>query len=285
MGTGRLEGKVAVVTGGASGIGKATAFRLCRAGASVMVADRDGAASQAMLDEAAAAGHGSNLRYWPTDVSVEDDVAGLMAATIEIFGDLDVVFNNAAVRDTIVPLVDVPVEHWDNVMAVNARGVFLGIKHGARAMLAAGHGGAIVNTASVDGLSASSGFPSYSSAKAAIINLTRVAAVELAPALIRVNVICPGGVLTPMLAQGDEEGTREWLASLQPWPEAAVPEDIASVVEFLASDDSRIITGETVVIDGGLMAGGARLSEKIRARIQAKLAAAASASTEQGEPV
>jgi NAD(P)-dependent dehydrogenase (short-subunit alcohol dehydrogenase family) len=235
-----------------------------------MVADRDEAMAEMMMDEVSGSGRAGRIRFCQTDVSVEADVMDLMDAVIDQFGDLDVVFNNAGVRDTLDPIVDVAVEHWDHVFAVNARGVFLGIKHGARTMQAAGHGGVIVNTSSIDGLSASSGFPSYSAAKAAVINLTRVAAVELAPSRIRVNVVCPGGILTPMLAQGDEEGTRQWLTSLQPWPEAGLPEDIASVVEFLASDDSGFMTGETVVVDGGLMAGGARLVDSIRERVRAR---------------
>ena len=276
----RLAGRAAVVTGGASGIGKAAVLRLCGAGARVMVGDLDEAAAEQLLADAVAGGHAEQVRFRRTDVSVEDDVATLIAAAVDEFGDLHIVFNNAGVPDTLDPIVDVPVEHWDRVFAVNARGVFLGIKHGARALLAAGHGGAIVNTSSVDGLSASSGFPSYSAAKAAVINLTRVAAVELAPARIRVNVICPGGVLTPMLARGDMEEARKWLEHLQPWPEACLPEDVAAVVEFLASDDAGFITGETITVDGGLMAGGARLVDKIRARIQARAAAAGTTSEE-----
>jgi NAD(P)-dependent dehydrogenase (short-subunit alcohol dehydrogenase family) len=268
----RLAGRAAVVTGGASGIGKAAALRLCKAGARVMVGDVDEAAADQLLADADLAGSVDQLRFRRTDVSVEDDVAGLIAAAVDEFGDLHIVFNNAGISDTLDPIVDVSVEHWDRVFAVNARGVFLGIKHGARAMLAAGHGGAIINTSSIDGLSASSGFPSYSAAKAAVINLTRVAAVELAPARIRVNAICPGGVLTPMLARGDVEGARAWLETLQPWPEAGLPEDVAAVVEFLASDDAGFITGEAVTVDGGLMAGGARLVEKIRARVETRMA-------------
>jgi len=276
----RLAGRVAVVTGGASGIGKAAALRMCEAGARIMVGDLDEAAAEQLLADAVAAGHAKHVAFRRTDVSAEDDVAALIAAAVDEFGDLHIVFNNAGVSDTLDPIVDVSVEHWDRVFAVNARGVFLGIKHGARAMLAAGHGGAIVNTSSIDGLSASSGYPSYSAAKAAVINLTRVAAVELAPTRIRVNVICPGGVLTPMLARGDTEGARTWLEHLQPWPEACLPEDVAAVVEFLASDDARFITGETVTVDGGLMAGGARLGDKIRALLQARAAASGMTSEE-----
>jgi NAD(P)-dependent dehydrogenase (short-subunit alcohol dehydrogenase family) len=269
-----------VVTGGASGIGKAAALRMCEAGARVMVGDVDEAAAEQLLSDAATAGYADSICFRHTDVSMEDDVAALVAAAVAEFGDLHVMFNNAGVSDTLDPIVDVPVEHWDRVFAVNARGVFLGIKHSARAMLAAGHGGAIVNTSSIDGLSASSGFPSYSAAKAAVINLTRVAAVELAKARIRVNAICPGGVLTPMLAHGDVEGARTWLEHLQPWPEACLPEDVAAVVEFLASDDARFITGETVTVDGGLMAGGARLVDKIRARMEALTAPSETTSKE-----
>lgn len=271
---GRLDDRVAVVTGGASGIGKATTFRFCEEGARVMVGDRDAATAEHMLAEAAAAGFGARVGFQPTDVSVEADVAALVAAAVDEFGDLDIVVNNAAVSDSIEPLVDVSVEHWDHLFAVNARGVFLGIKHGARAMQAAGHGGSIINTASIDGILANSGFPTYSAAKAAVINLTRAAAVELAPARIRVNALCPGGILTPMLARGDEEGTRSWLLGLQPWPEVGLPEHVAAVALFLASDDACFVTGEPVIVDGGLMAGGARLRDPIRARLLARMGVA-----------
>lgn len=269
----RLAGRVAAVTGGASGIGRTAALRLCRAGARVMIGDVDEAAAAELLTQAAAAGYAQQLRFVRTDVSIESDVADLFAATIDEFGDLHIAFNNAGIADTLDPITDVAVEHWDRIFAVNARGVFLGVKHAARAITAAGHGGSIVNTASVDGLSASSGFPSYSAAKAAVINFTRVAAVELAPAEIRVNVICPGGILTPMLAHGDIPGARAWLDRLQPWPHAGLPDDVAAVVEFLASDDARFITGETITVDGGLMAAGARIKEKIVARMQTRTGA------------
>lgn len=262
-----VQDKIAIITGGASGIGKATVFRFCQDGARVMVGDIDVEAGERLMTEVMEAGFGEQVEFRQTDVSVEADVASLVGATVARFGDLDVVVNNAAVHDSVDPLVTVSLEHWESMFAINARSVFLGIKYGALAMQAAGHGGVIVNTASVDGLVPSSGFPSYSAAKAAVINLTQAAAVELAPSYIRVNALCPGGVLTPMLARGDVESARRWLTSLQPWPEAGVPEDIAGVVAFLASDDARFITGQAIVVDGGLLAAGARTRNQIVDRL------------------
>ena len=273
MGSG-IRDKVAVITGGASGIGKATVERFCRDGARVMVGDIDADAGKQLVAELSGSGFGDQVEFRRTDVSVEAEVAGLIADAVERFGDLDVVFNNAAIHDSIDPIVTVTLEHWESMFAVNARGVFLGVKHGALTLQKLGHGGSIINTASVDGLVPSSGFPTYSAAKAAVINLSQEAAVELAGSYIRVNALCPGGVLTPMLARGDIEGARRWLTGLQPWPEAGLPEDMAGVVAFLASDDSRFITGQAIVVDGGLLASGARLREQITERVNSLTARA-----------
>ena len=156
------------------------------------------------------------------------------------------------------------VEDWDYTFAVLVRGVFLGIKHAARAMKAQGRGGAIVNTASVAGVTGGSGPLAYSSAKAAVINMTRVAATELASDRIRVNAICPGGILTPLIDRGDPGAVAERLVHLQPWPEHGRPEDIAAAAFFLAGDDARFITGEALVVDGALLAAGPNLFGKLR---------------------
>ncbi len=136
------------------------------------------------------------------------------------------------------------------------RGVFLGMKHGARVMKAQGQGGSFINTASIAGLSGGDGPQAYSAAKAAVINLTRAVAVELAPFRIRVNAICPGGILTPLLHRGSPEVIEPLLTKLQPWPDVGRPEHIAAVALFLASDEAAFITGEAVVADGGVTAAG-----------------------------
>jgi NAD(P)-dependent dehydrogenase (short-subunit alcohol dehydrogenase family) len=190
------------------------------------------------------------------DVTQEADVAAAVAAAPDAFGRLDCVFNNAGVAGAFGPITHIDAEEWDWTFAVLVRGVFLGLKHGARVMKAQGDGGCFINTASVAGLSGGDGPQAYSAAKAAVINLTRAVAVELAPHRIRVNAICPGGILTPLLHRGSPDAIEQLLLKLQPWPEAGQPEHIASVALFLASDDARFVTGEALVADGGFVAAG-----------------------------
>ena len=179
MSTDRLAGRVAVVTGGASGIGKATVLRFLAAGARVVIADLNEANAQALVLEVSAAGYGGSVRFVRTDVAQEGDVERMISVAVEDFGGVDVLFNNAGLGGAFGPLVRTDVEDWDYTFAVLSRGVFLGIKHGASAMISRGSGGSIINTASVAGLSGGAGPVAYSAAKAAVINLTRSAAVEL----------------------------------------------------------------------------------------------------------
>jgi NAD(P)-dependent dehydrogenase (short-subunit alcohol dehydrogenase family) len=151
------------------------------------------------------------------------------------------------------------VEAWDFTFAVLVRSVFLGMKHGARAMKAAGQGGSIISTASVAGLSGGDGPQAYSAAKAAVVNLTRAVANELAADRIRVNAICPGGINTPLLHRGNPEAMAGMLDHTQPWPEHGRPEDIAAAAAYLASEDARFVTGAALVVDGGLTATGGNL--------------------------
>jgi NAD(P)-dependent dehydrogenase (short-subunit alcohol dehydrogenase family) len=260
---GRLEGKVAVITGGASGMGRATALRFLEEGARVVVADMNEGTGKETLALAEACGAADRIRFARADVSDEADVEAAVALAARTFGRLDCVFNNAGLGGALGPITETEVEDWDFTFAVLVRGVFLGIKHGARA-IAAGGGGSIVNTASVAGLSGGAGPAAYSAAKAAVINLTRSAAVELAPQRIRVNAICPGGISTPLIHRGNEAALLPRLEKLQPWPEAGLPEHIAGAALFLASDDARFVTGEALLVDGGLSAAGPDL----RARLQ-----------------
>lgn len=251
------------MTGGASGIGRATVMRLLDEGASVVAADMNEANGATLADDVASTGTGADkrLRFVRTDVSVEDDVANAVGTAVEEFGRLDVMINNAGVGGAFGPLTDITAEDWDWTFGVLVRGVFLGIKHAARAFIAQGEGGAIVNTASVAGLRAGAGPLAYSTAKAGVINLTRAAALELAEHRIRVNAVCPGGINTPLLNQGvNEAAVGQILDTIQPWPEHGRPEDIAAAMCFLASDDARFVTGEALVVDGGLtIAGGLRM--------------------------
>jgi NAD(P)-dependent dehydrogenase (short-subunit alcohol dehydrogenase family) len=267
MSQGRLEGRVAVITGGASGMGKATALRFLAEGARVVVADLNEASGESFLSEASSAGHDSTrVRFVRADVAEEADVERMIGAAVDGFGACDIVFNNAGVGGAFGPVTRTEVEDWDYTFAVLARGVFLGIKHGAAAMQAAGGGGSIINTASIAGLSGGAGPMAYSAAKAAVINLTRSTAIELAPARIRVNAICPGVILTPLaVGRADADTAGKRFDDLQPWPEHGTGDDIAGAALFLASDDARFVTGEAIVVDGGLTAQGPALSRNVPA--------------------
>jgi len=254
---GRLVGKVAVITGGGSGIGRDTALRFLEEGARVVIADLNEATARETLDLASRAGHGTRVRFVRTDVAAEADVEAMLALAVREFGRLDCLFNNnAGVAGALGPITHQTVEDWDYTFAVLVRGVFLGVKHGARVLKAQGHGGSIINTASIAGLAGGDGPVAYSAAKAAVINLTRAVAVELAPHYIRVNAICPGGIATPLLHRGNVEATEALLEKLQPWPEVGRGTHIAGAALFLATEDARFMTGAALVVDGGLTAAG-----------------------------
>lgn len=258
----RLQHKVAVITGGASGMGRATVERFLLEGARVVIADFNETTGRALYEELAGQGYEDACSFIRADVSKEEDVIAMLEHANSAFGGLDVLFNNAGVGGAIGPLTETRVEDWDYTFDVLGKGVFLGIKHGARQMRQAGRGGSIINTASIAGLSGDGGPMVYSAAKAAVISLTQSAAVELASDRIRVNAICPGFIVTPLADGGDPEGTRRAFATAQPWPDYGRGEDIAGAALFLASDDAAFVTGEKLVVDGGLTAAGPELSRK-----------------------
>lgn len=260
---GRLEGKVAVITGGGNGIGRATVLRFLDEGARVVVADLNEETGRETLDLAAKAGAGDRARFVRTDVAREADVEAAVALATRDFGRLDVMFNNAGVAGAFGPITHITEEDWDYTFAVLVRGVFLGMKHAARALKAQGTGGVILSTASIAGLTGGDGPQAYSAAKAAVINLTRAVAIELAPQRIRVNAICPGGILTPLIHRGNAEAMRPLLEKFQPWPEAGQPENIAGAALFLASDDATFVTGEALVVDGGAVAAGSNAIQNL----------------------
>jgi NAD(P)-dependent dehydrogenase (short-subunit alcohol dehydrogenase family) len=254
--TGRLEGKVALITGGASGIGRAATLRFLDEGARVVIADMNALTAEETLGLASQSGHRGKAVFIRTNVAEEAEIEAAVSLALREFGRLDCVFNNAGVGGAFGPFVDTRVEDWDFTFDVLVRGVFLGCKHGARAMIAQGEGGTLIQTASVAGMGGGAGPTAYSAAKAAVINLTHNLAVELAPHRIRVNSIAPGGIMTPLLHRGAAEDAAKHMTKLQPWPEAGQPDDIANAALFLASDESRFVTGANLAVDGGLTGMG-----------------------------
>ncbi len=265
----RLQGKTAVITGGASGMGRATVLRFLEEGANVVVADFNAETGAETVALAAARGHEQRVRFIRTDVASEADVEAMLKLAVDDFGRLDVVFNNAGVGGAIGPLTETTVEAWDYTFDVLGKGVFLGMKHAARIFIAQGEGGAIINTASIAGLSGDGGPMVYSAAKAAVISLTKSGAVELAPHYVRVNAILPGFISTPLAHGGKAEKVEPMFAKSQPWPEAGQGEHIAGAALFLATDDARFVTGESLIVDGGLTAAGPELSKRF-AQISAR---------------
>ena len=253
----RLEGKVAVITGAGSGIGAATARLFAAEGAAVVVADLNEAGGTEVMRQCRDGGRATFVR---ADVSREEDVQAMIAAARDEYGRVDVLFNNAGLGGAIGPIHDTLVEDWDRTFAVLVRGVFLGIKHAVSQMRANG-GGSIISTASVAGIRGGAGPHAYSAAKAAVVNLTRSVALEVAADNIRVNCICPGGINTPLISNrlGGTDVTDQVLAQLQPIVRAGRPEDIAGMALYLASDESSFVTGTSMVVDGGLTAGGGNL--------------------------
>lgn len=260
---GRLEGKVAIVTGGASGMGRATVKRFLDEGARVVVGDLNADNGKDLLDELAREKREKSAEFVRVDVASETDVEAMVKRATDQFGRLDIIFNNAGLGGAFGPITELDVDGWDYTFAVLVRGVFLGIKHASRVMIAQGHGGSIINTASIAGLCGGNGPQAYSAAKAAVVNLSQSTAVELGTHRIRVNAICPGAILTPLLHQGDPEGAKANAEALQPWPDVGRGEDIAAAALFLASDESHFVTGQPITVDGGLMAGGPMIVGKL----------------------
>ncbi|MEE4301291.1 MAG: glucose 1-dehydrogenase [Pseudomonadales bacterium] len=256
---GRLDGKIAVITGAASGMGAATVKRFVAEGARVVAADLQTEKGEALAREL-----GDAVAFVTTNVAVEADVKAMIDLAVERFGGLDCLFNNAGFGG-VAGLVDETDtgDAYASTWGAMFTGPLLGMKHAAPLMKARG-GGSIISTASVAGLRGGYGPHVYSGIKSAVIGLTRSVALELGPHSIRANAICPGGIATPIFAGAKAldpganvdwaEAVRPVLEKIQPIPRAGEPEDIANAALFLASDESSFVTGQALVVDGGLTA-------------------------------
>ncbi|MFQ5380290.1 MAG: SDR family NAD(P)-dependent oxidoreductase [Dehalococcoidia bacterium] len=255
----RLQGRVSIVTGAASGIGEGTARKFVAEGAKVLLADIQDGPGEQLAEEL-----GPNAHFQHTDVASEDDVRVAVERAVDRWGRLDCMFNNAGFGGAGGPVELTDMGEYDRTMAVLLRGVFVGIKHATAVMKEQGSG-SIVNTASIAGMDAGFGSLTYSTAKAAVIHLTRTAAMELGPFGIRVNAVCPGFIVTHIFDPGavmlgaPAESFGEKLGeAVSDWPpigRAGRPEDIANAVAWLASDEASYVTGHAMVVDGGLTSG------------------------------
>ncbi len=258
---GRLDNKVAVVTGGASGIGEATVRRFVHEGAKVVIADLQGEVAERLAGEL-----GPAAKAVRCNVAREADVRAAIDAAVAEWGRLDILFNNAGFGGAMGPLDETTVEEYDLTMDVLLKSVFLGVKHASPIMKAQGSG-SIVSTASVCAFEAGVGAQLYSVAKAGVVMMTKAAALELAEFGVRVNAVCPGYIATPLAAGRPHTGNerervdaavdrlRARNSDNQPLHRSGEPEDIANMVLFLASDESQWVTGQAMVVDGGLLSG------------------------------
>ena len=251
---GSLAGKVIVITGAASGIGRATALICAREGAKVVVADRDRAGGEQTVGMVRdGGGQGS---FVAVDVSNEDQVNAMVAHAVQTYGRLDGAFNNAAIGEAITGLLDETNAMYDSMMDVNVRGVWLCLRAQIRQMQAQGGGGAIVNTSSAVGIQGTTKMAIYGATKHAVIGLTKAAALEFARTGLRVNAVCPGVIETPMLhgVIGQSERLQQGFMASQPNRRFGQPEEIGEAVAWLLSDAASLVTGIAMSVDGGLAA-------------------------------
>jgi NAD(P)-dependent dehydrogenase (short-subunit alcohol dehydrogenase family) len=250
MVTASLAGRAGVVTGGGSGIGRATARELSAAGARVLVADRDQDAADAVVAEITASG--GRASGFEADVTDPDACVALVAACTDAFGRLDLAVNSAGTTGTPASVVDYPLDAWRATMAVNLDGVFFSMRAELAVMVPAG-AGAIVNVASGAGLVGFAGLPAYVASKHGVVGLTRSAAIECARAGVRVNCVCPGSARTPMLEgfMGGDPKIERAMAAAAPIGRLATPDEIAHAIVWLCTDNASYVVGHALAVDGG----------------------------------
>lgn len=252
--TTELKDKVALITGGTTGIGRAAAVLFAKAGAKVVISGRREVEGKETIDLVRAAG-GEGL-FVKGDVSKAAEVESLVKKTVEKFGRLDVAFNNAGVEGKWVPIVEQSEEDWDRVMDINLKGVWLSLKYELQQMLKQGHGGAIVNMSSVAGLMGAGGAATYVATKHGVIGLTKSAALENAHSGIRINAVCPAVIETAMADRAfADPAFNKFVHGLHPLGRFGKSGEIAEAVVWMLSDRASFMTGQSLVLDGGMLAG------------------------------
>ncbi|WP_018478895.1 SDR family NAD(P)-dependent oxidoreductase [Pontibacter roseus] len=251
----KLENKVAIITGGAQGMGAVTAELFAKEGAKVVIADFNVEKGQEQTNKIKAAG--GECSFVKTDVSKSEDVQQMVKFTVETYGRLDIALNNAAITPDDKPIADFDEAYWDRLMSIDLKGVALCLKYEVRQMMAQGAGGSIICTSSVSGIRPQPGTPAYIAAKHAVIGLTKSAAMDYSPHGIRINSVAPGAIDTPMLRGALEQfglNAEEYAKQLSMLGRFAKAEEVAQANLWLASDDSSFVTGAVYAVDGGYTA-------------------------------
>ena len=248
-----LKGKVAIITGAGSGIGRASALRFAAEGAKLVLGDKTEAVHQTAQLVKDAGGSGTALQM---DAGVEADVEKLVKTAIDTYGDLHIAFANAGISGGMAGIFDLTPDQWAEILRVNLIGPWLMVKHAGQAMMDGGKGGSIILTASVAGIRSGAGGPAYSASKAGVINLAMVSAQQMSETGVRVNAICPGltetGMTKPTFDYAREKDVMHKVGRLNPLRRAAQPDELANVALFLASDEASYVNGQAIAVDGGL---------------------------------
>jgi NAD(P)-dependent dehydrogenase (short-subunit alcohol dehydrogenase family) len=248
-----LKGKVAIITGAGSGIGRASALRFAAEGAKLVLGDKTDAVHETAQMVKDAGGSATALQI---DAGVEADVEKLVKTAIDAYGDLHVAFANAGVSGGMAGIFDLTPDQWAEILRVNLIGPWLMVKHAGQAMMDGGKGGSIILTASVAGIRSGAGGPAYSASKAGVINLAMVSAQQMSETGVRVNAICPGltetGMTKPTFDYAREKDVMHKVGRLNPLRRAAQPDELANVALFLASDQASYVNGQAIAVDGGL---------------------------------
>ena len=249
----RLEGKVAVITGAGSGIGRAAALLFAAEGAKLVLGDKNESVHTTAAQIVSTGGAATALTM---DAGAEPDVAAIVATALRVHGPLDIAFANAGISGGMAGIFELTPEAWTEILRVNLIGPWLMVKHAGKAMADAGRGGSIICTASVAGIRSGAGGPAYSASKAGVINLVQVSAQQMSETNVRVNAICPGltetGMTKPTFDYATDKGVTHKLGRLNPLRRAAQPDELAQVALFLASDQSSYVNGQAIAVDGGL---------------------------------